>query len=127
MTITNQTITTESWSITRCAFSGTLPTEIGNLKDMVRMWFYNNMLTGTIPTEYGNLFKLQTLELENNMLTGTMPQSICLNRAPLGLLQTLDADCVSEVTCDCCTCCQNCLPSLGRSGLNMEFTEEFGF
>jgi len=82
------------------------------------MWLYDNMLTGTVPIELGNLFKLQTLELEENLLTGTMPEDICINRAPLGLLQTLEADCGGsppEIECSCCTCCQNCLPALGRS------------
>ena len=54
---------------------------------------YDNILSGPVPTELGNLFKLQTLELEENLLTGVMPEDICLNRAPLGLLTTLEADC----------------------------------
>jgi hypothetical protein len=63
------------------------------------------------------MFKLQTLELEENLLTGTMPGDVCLNRVPQGLLQTLEADCggtAPEVVCECCTCCENCLPALGR-------------
>lgn len=82
------------------------------------MWVYDNMLTGTVPVELGNLFKLQTLELEENLLTGAMPQDICLNRVPQGLLGTLEADCggtAPELTCDCCTCCENCLPALGQT------------
>lgn len=85
------------------------------------MWMYDNMLTGPVPTELGNLFKLQTLELEENLLTGVMPEDICLNRAPLGLLTTLEADCGGnppEIECSCCTCCEGCLPSLGRSEIS---------
>ena len=59
----------------------------------VRLWLYDNMLTGTIPAELGLMFKLQTLELEENLLTGTMPDDLCLNRAPQGLLETLESDC----------------------------------
>ena len=76
------------------------------------------MLTGTVPAELGLMFKLQTLELEENLLTGTMPDDLCLNRAPQGLLETLESDCggtAPEVLCECCTCCENCLPSLGRT------------
>ena len=76
------------------------------------------MLTGTVPIELGNLFKLQTFEIEENLLTGVMPNDICLNRAPLGLLQVLEADCGGsppEILCDCCTCCEACLPAVGRA------------
>ena len=82
---------------------------------MVRMWFYDNMLTGTVPIEIGNMFELQIFELEENLLAGVMPNDICLNRAPLGLLQVLEADCGGsppEILCDCCTCCEACLPAL---------------
>ena len=91
------------------------------------MWVYDNMLTGTVPTELGNLFKLQTLEVEENLLVGTMPEEICLNRAPLGLLGTLEADCGGtppEIVCTCCTCCESCLPALGRSGVS-DYHNEF--
>jgi hypothetical protein len=88
----------------------------------VRMWLYDNMLTGPVPAELGLMFKLQTLELEENLLTGTMPEDICLNRVPQGLLQTLEADCggtAPELVCACCTCCENCLPALGRTQSRM--------
>jgi len=110
----------QSWSVTRCGLSGPIPSELGNLRNMVRMWLYDNMLTGSVPIELGNLFKLQTLELEENLLTGVMPQDVCLNRVPLGLLATLEADCGGsppEISCDCCTCCENCLPALARTYL----------
>lgn len=102
-----------SESSTVNAFQGLMP-----CSSKVRMWLYDNMLTGTVPIELGNLFKLQTLELEENLLTGVMPQDICLNRVPLGLLATLEADCGGnppEISCDCCTCCENCLPALART------------
>lgn len=96
------------------------------LLSVVRLWLYDNMLTGTIPAELGNMFKLQTLELEENLLVGTMPADICLNRVPQGLLQTLESDCggaVPEVVCECCTCCENCLPALARSRMGSDLPE----
>ena len=36
-------------------FTGTLPTELGELTDMKEFYAYTNDFNGTIPTELGNL------------------------------------------------------------------------
>jgi hypothetical protein len=61
--------------------------------------------SGTIPTELGNLVKMKVLDLQLNLLTGTMPAEICARRDPFGRLDELEADCAPTITCDCCTCC----------------------
>lgn len=60
----------------------------------------SNDFTGTIPSELGNLARMTTLEVGYNNLSGQMPWEICSNAA----LDLLEADCYA-VQCDCCTIC----------------------
>ena len=56
--------------------TGTIPTQIGNLTSLERLYLYGNELTGSIPTEIGKLTSLLLLRLENNYLRGEIPSSI---------------------------------------------------
>ena len=56
--------------------SGSLPPEIGNLKDLLVLALCSNQLTGSIPPELGELTKLTTLSLCSNQLTGSIPAEI---------------------------------------------------
>jgi len=49
----------------------------------------NNELTGTIPTQFGNLPELIILDLDSNQLTGTIPEAIFETATGL---QQLDLD-----------------------------------
>jgi hypothetical protein len=86
--------TLQSFSVTQSALAGQLPTELGNLDNMVQMWFYANSLTGQIPSELGNLSKMVLLQLEGNAFTGSMPTEVCDNVGFLSPLLTLGADCL---------------------------------
>lgn len=99
--------TLESFSITSCSFSGTIPPEFGNFGFVMKqIWMYDNDLTGTIPTELGQLAALRLLQVEGNMLSGSMPDEVCANTVFPRPLETLGADCnIGGITCDCCTCC----------------------
>jgi hypothetical protein len=44
-------------------FSGTLPTEIGNLNKLREFWFFNMGLSGNIPTEIGLLYDVGTFNV----------------------------------------------------------------
>ncbi|PHT67150.1 hypothetical protein T459_31575 [Capsicum annuum] len=57
--------------------SGTIPPEIGNLKNLNNLTLSNNQLTGSIPSSFGNLRNLQTLFLDRNNLIEEIPSSIC--------------------------------------------------
>jgi hypothetical protein len=71
---------------------------------------YANQLSGTIPSELGKLKQLQSLDLHDNNLVGSMPKEICNLK-----LKELVADCLGpnpEVQCSCCTKCCRGLPDM---------------
>ncbi|XP_075641186.1 receptor-like protein kinase 7 [Castanea sativa] len=59
--------------LSQCNVQGTIPTGIGNLKQLISMELSNNNMTGGIPAEIGNLVNLSMLELYNNSFTGKFP------------------------------------------------------
>ena len=56
--------------------TGTIPRELGNLTNLVRLYLSDTSLTGTIPPELGNLTNLRSLDLNENSLTGTIPPEL---------------------------------------------------
>jgi len=95
-----------SLSLTNATLTGTIPEEMGQLTDLHRLWLYSNQLTGTIPAALGSLANLEVVELHNNKLTGQMPQGVCdsVGKAEYEY-KSLTSNCISEVTCECCTEC----------------------
>jgi Leucine-rich repeat (LRR) protein len=81
--------------------TGTLPESIGQWTAMTYFNANNNKMTGTIPASIGNWSRIQVAYFDNNQFTGIMPNGICPNIRD-GLLY---ADCVSEITCTCCSDC----------------------
>ena len=106
--------------------SGSIPTTIGLLDNLVRFDVFENLLTGVLPTELGYLDKLEVLDVAlNTNLTGSIPaqfESLASLRelyiggtdiagtVPSGLCQMqlyLEISCgagATAPTCDCCTC-----------------------
>jgi hypothetical protein len=72
----------ENWSnsleaihLLSCAMNGTLPTEIGLLKELQKVNLNNNSWMGPIPSELGNLQKLNWISLGGPM-NGTLPTEV---------------------------------------------------
>ena len=85
--------TLASFSVTQNNIVGTLPTELGNLPEMIQMWLYGNQIGGEIPSELGKLATMSRLQLEGNDFVGSMPAEVCANVGFLRPLTTLGADC----------------------------------
>eukprot|EP00980_Cylindrotheca_fusiformis_P006741 scaffold1400_cov137-Cylindrotheca_fusiformis.AAC.19 len=74
-------ITCENDSVVEISFTqnympGTLPTEIGNFRNVRGFFLGDNWITGTIPTEVGLLTSATSLHLNNNNVGGTLPTEI---------------------------------------------------
>ena len=68
-------------SLGRNRLTGAIPTELGNLSNLERLYIYGDKtlslsLDGGIPTELGNLTKLTTLVLQYAGLTGAIPSEL---------------------------------------------------
>mmetsp|Transcript_21885 Transcript_21885/g.32336 ORF Transcript_21885/g.32336 Transcript_21885/m.32336 type:complete len:682 (-) Transcript_21885:28-2073(-) len=59
-------------------FTGSLPTEIGLLRNVDDLSFYENQIEGIIPTEIGMLTRLERLWANNMRITGPIPSEIGL-------------------------------------------------
>lgn len=57
-------------------FTGTIPSSLGKLPALTRLFLNGNELTGTIPPSLGNLAALEQLRLNDNNLTGALPSEL---------------------------------------------------
>ena len=55
---------------------GSLPSELGQLSNLVYLDLQNNAITGELPSELGDLINLDYLGLSSNQLQGTIPRSL---------------------------------------------------
>ena len=53
--------------------SGTIPSEVGKLKNLYEFYMENNTISGTIPPEIGQLSQLEFFSAQDNKLSGTIP------------------------------------------------------
>jgi hypothetical protein len=98
-------------------FTGTLPSSLGALSaTLTGFSVSSNRLSGTIPESYGAWTNIVQASFEGNNFTGSMPDGLCqiVNASILAMAHAteqnpnpvmIQADCVSEVHCPCCTYC----------------------
>ena len=56
--------------------TGKIPSELGGLTKLERLYLNDNQLTGEIPSELGDLANLRVLSLTDNQLTGGIPAEL---------------------------------------------------
>ena len=86
------------------AFTGQIPSELGQWMNLTKMNLSDNDLQGSIPLEFSSLPLMTTIELfnisNNPHLTGTVPESFCNTSEDLVILY----DCTDRL-CGCeCPC-----------------------
>ncbi|KAB1227902.1 Receptor-like protein 2 [Morella rubra] len=63
-------------SVVNNSLNGSIPVEIGHLKQLQALYLRNNKLSGKIPDQISNLTNLERLDLSTNQLTGEIPASL---------------------------------------------------
>ena len=66
----------ESLSLGNNGLTGTIPPELGRLRELQTLRLHDNDLSGTIPSQIGSLYNLKTLWLQRNNLEGSLPSEI---------------------------------------------------
>ena len=91
--------------------TGSIPSEIGNLKNAMGISLSHNMLKEKIPDVMRNLTKILSLHLHDNLLTGVAPPITLVDATNIN---AFIADCgkpsftaVSPLQCESCTMCCN--------------------
>mmetsp|Transcript_4942 Transcript_4942/g.7635 ORF Transcript_4942/g.7635 Transcript_4942/m.7635 type:complete len:99 (+) Transcript_4942:1098-1394(+) len=79
--------------------TGSIPTTLGRLTNIVGFSLANNELTGRIPTELGRLQQLEQMILHQNLLSGSVPTEVCFLQTS-GNLTDIEVD--AFVQCTCC-------------------------
>lgn len=73
------TVTSGHVTILNLSFNnlnGTIPTDLGNLANLIELYLHYNNLTGSIPASLGGLSSLTALLLYNNQLSGAIPPEL---------------------------------------------------
>ncbi|KAK0579889.1 hypothetical protein LWI29_033127 [Acer saccharum] len=70
------TTLTEFWAHD-CKIKGSIPQEVGNLRNLTTLSLEDNELTGSVPTAIGKMRMLQVLHLDGNKLQGSIPNEVC--------------------------------------------------
>ena len=63
-------------NLVQCDLTGSIPSEIGLLTNLVSLIVAYTGLTGSIPSELGKLSNIVTLALISNTLTGSIPSEL---------------------------------------------------
>jgi Leucine-rich repeat (LRR) protein len=66
----------ENLDLSESQFSGTIPTQVGQLRNLANLWAFGNDLTGPIPTQVGLCTDLIQFAAYDNRLTGGIPTEL---------------------------------------------------
>ena len=62
--------------LTGNGLTGSIPSSLGSLTNLIQLSLSNNDLTGSIPSSLGSLTNLLVLDIANTQLTGSIPSSL---------------------------------------------------
>lgn len=65
-------------SVVSMKIGGSLPSELGNARNLTHLIFFRGQLTGSIPSEFGSLPNLKVLVTDEQGLNGTLPTELGL-------------------------------------------------
>jgi hypothetical protein len=88
-------------------FSGTIPSQIGRLTQLSRLYLQTNILEGSIPMTLRPLTRLQFFQVFNNLMSGGIPAlPNSLNTRDCILQQASDTNCIdcASSSAAVCTC-----------------------
>lgn len=93
--------------------TGSIKSEIGQMRKLRRLQLSNNPLTGFLPSEIGNCTKLQDIRIHKTDIEGEVPNELCMLRDMD--FQKFYSDCRPNnktqapfLRCSCCTdCCDH--------------------
>ena len=83
-------------------FKGGLPSEIGQLQQMLEFRVAGNALVGEIPEDFGRWNEIQDFRINANSFSGEIPGDLCRLFVVRGTVSYVDCE---EITCVCCTHC----------------------
>eukprot|EP00271_Cylindrocystis_brebissonii_P016634 TRINITY_DN4061_c0_g2_i4.p1 TRINITY_DN4061_c0_g2~~TRINITY_DN4061_c0_g2_i4.p1 ORF type:complete len:902 (-),score=9.09 TRINITY_DN4061_c0_g2_i4:345-3050(-) len=69
-----------------CGLTGSLPSSIGTMTTLSELYLPSNSLSGLIPATLGKLSNLYLLDLSNNQFTGPLPDLFTKTNKTLGIL-----------------------------------------
>ncbi|KAL8499034.1 hypothetical protein ACS0TY_022119 [Phlomoides rotata] len=75
--IGNLSSSLQTFAASYCNFKSTIPNDIGNLTNLLRLDLQQNDLSGIIPPTFTHLHTLHGLYLNNNNLEGLVPENLC--------------------------------------------------
>ncbi|XP_078436740.1 leucine-rich receptor-like protein kinase family protein [Wolffia australiana] len=67
-------------------FSGQVPFELGNFRNLVNLSLYSNQLSGALPSDLGKWADFDFIDVSTNLLSGPIPPQMCKNGAMTRLL-----------------------------------------
>lgn len=67
-------------------FTGEIPEEIGEFRNLVELSLYTNNLTGPLPQKLGSWTDFKYIDVSDNFLTGPIPPDMCRNGRMTDLL-----------------------------------------
>ena len=106
-TATHSAATARTLLLLLSQMSGTLPSSLGQLTLMEKIYLTNNFISGTVPSSLGNMLRLDELDFGENQLSGTVPKS--LGDLPRMLRMDFDFNHLRFFPPELCTRLQACL------------------